>query len=680
MSSDHIEQTKQQIRALVNEIAQISKSDLAADEYYPQFLDRVVQALAAVGGAVWMLGDGQQLGLKYQINVSQPLLEDRSEDSKRHHKLLSQVMAGNEGHLIPPQSGTSEDGTAGNPTPLLLVLAPVITDGKCEGVVEIFQRPESPPSAQRGYRRFLVQMCELFSEWCKGRKLKQFGDRHLLWEQADQFSRQIHSTLDLRETCYLMTNEGRRMIGCDRVSIAIKRGARCKIEAVSGQDTVEDRSNVIHHLSSLASKVCATGEPLWWDGETQDLPPQIDESLDPYVDESYTKMMAILPIRRPKSEDMRADDGIRSEANMETNEGNEIIGALIVEQIESDVPRELLESRTDLVYEHSARALSNSLTHNELFLMPVWRTLGKLSVVTKARNLPKTLAVAAAVLAVLGILFLWRTDLRMKAEGSLQPIDRRDVFVEVPGTIDQVHVRDQLPVQAGDPLITISNPDQNRMMEDLIGKLNATRASIDSIEQQLRRDINRLTSADEAKLRTDLNRLNAEEQSLIRQREEMRRLEELQTVKAPIDGIVLLSWSVEKSLKGRVVEPGQMLMTIANPDGPWELDLFLLEKRTHYVKQAMNDPELGPKLQVDYFLATNPGQGYEGWVKSLDPVTRMHGQDGQHGVRVQVGFNESQHENPRVGSRVTAKIHVGRSSLGYSWFHEAIHWVQGMLF
>ncbi|MCA9173638.1 MAG: HlyD family efflux transporter periplasmic adaptor subunit [Planctomycetales bacterium] len=675
--SDHIEQTKQQIRALVNEIAQISKSDLGADDYYPQFLDRVVQALAALGGAVWMFADGQQLTLKYQINVSDSLLDD-NDDSRKHRRLLAQVSNGNEGHLIPPQSGTAEDGSAGNPTPMLLVLAPVLNDGKCEGVVEIFQRPDAPPSAQRGYRRFLVQMCELFSEWCKGRKLKQFGDRHILWQQADQFSRQIHTTLDLRETCYLVTNEGRRMIGCDRVSVAIKRGPRCRIEAVSGQDTIENRSNVIRHLSDLASKVCATGEPLWWDGEMDDLPPQIEESLDPYVDESYTKMMAILPIRRPKTEEMRANDGIRSEANLENNEANQIIGALIVEQIESDVNRDLLESRVDLVYEHSARALSNSMTHNELFLMPVWRAIGKLSVVTKARNLPKTLAVAAALLLVIGALFFMRTDFRLKAEGALQPIERRDVFVEVPGTVVEVLVKDQDPVQAGAPLIRLSNPEQQRLYQDLLGKIETARVNRDSLARRLKIDIDKLEPADVGAFETQINTTRAELESYLRQKKDMEDNIERLTIRAPINGIVLLSWNIEKSLMGRVVEPGQVMMTVADPTGPWELDLFLLEKRAGYVKQARH--EIKPELKVDYFLATNAGEGYEGWVKNVDQVTRMHGEDAQHGVRVQVGFDESNHANPRVGARVTAKIHCGRSSLGFAWFHEAIEWVQGMLF
>ena len=49
----------------------------------------------------------------------------------------------------------------------------------------------------------------------------------------------------MRETAYTIVNEGRRLIGCDRVSVAIKRGRTCKVEAISGQDTIESRSNVV---------------------------------------------------------------------------------------------------------------------------------------------------------------------------------------------------------------------------------------------------------------------------------------------------------------------------------------------------------------------------------------------------------------------------------------------------
>ena len=182
-NSESIEQTKQQIRSLVSEISQLSKSDVGPEEYYAAFLQRIVSALAAVGGAVWLLAEGRRLQLAYQINLMQSLLDSSSEDSGRHLRLLNYVVQSDEGNLVPPLSGTTDEKAGGNPTRFLLVLSPMRSDGQVEGLVEIFQRPDSPPNTQRGYLKFLEQMTELAGEWLKTQKLRQFSDKTSLWRK-----------------------------------------------------------------------------------------------------------------------------------------------------------------------------------------------------------------------------------------------------------------------------------------------------------------------------------------------------------------------------------------------------------------------------------------------------------------------------------------------------------------
>src|SRR6476660_2875732 len=386
VSAETIEKTKQQIRGLVSEIAQLSKSDLGPEEFYSAFLQRVVQALAAVGGAVWAMGEGRKPQLSYQINLSERLLDKESEEADKHYKLLDYVVAANSGQLIPPLSGAADERMGGNPTKQLLVIHPMGHDNQVDGLLEIFQRADTQPATQRGYLQFVKQMCELASEWFKHRKLRDLGDRSSLWAQADQFSRQVHESLDVRETCYTIVNEGRRLLGCDRVTVAILKHGTCTVEAVSGQDTIDSRSNVVTLLGKLATRVVKSGEPLWYGGSTEDLPPQIEEAIEDYVDQSYTKSLAVIPLRQPK----QAETNSPQAQVEELAHTGQIIGAMVIEQIESDIPRDILAPRLDLVYEHSARALSNSIDHHSLFLMPVWRAIGKSRWVVEARKLPKT--------------------------------------------------------------------------------------------------------------------------------------------------------------------------------------------------------------------------------------------------------------------------------------------------
>ena len=143
-------------------------------------------------------------------------------------------------------------------------------------------------------------MCELAGDFLKSHQLRHFSDRQVLWARLEDFTRNVHASLDPIETAYTIANEARRLIECDRVSVAIRKGNRCTIEAVSGQDVFDKRSNTVRLLGRLASAVVATGEPVWYAGDTRDLAPQVEDAVQEYVDDAHSKMIAVLPLGRPK--------------------------------------------------------------------------------------------------------------------------------------------------------------------------------------------------------------------------------------------------------------------------------------------------------------------------------------------------------------------------------------------
>jgi multidrug resistance efflux pump len=670
VNTETIEQTKQQIRGLVSEIAQLSKSDLNADEFYAAFLQRIVSALAAVGGAIWLL-DGDKLNLVYQINISQTLLEPDSDDATKHLRMLDTFVRSAEPHLIPPLSSAGQEEAGGNPTRYLLVLAPLVSEGKVEGVVEIFQRPDSQPATQRGYLRFLVQMCELAGEWLKSQKLRLFSDRHSLWAQADHFSRLVHENLDLRDTAYTIVNEGRRLIGCDRLSIATKLGRKCKIEAISGQDTIENRSNIVAALNKLSTRVVAMGEPLWYDGSTENLPPQLEEAIDHYIDESYAKMVVVLPLRRPGPVQRNVRHDPDEESDAAENTDREAIGALIVEQLETNLPREVIEPRIDLVYEHSARAVSNSWDHSNLFLMPVWRTLGKATWLVRAKTLPKTLFVAGLLLFGTLALCTIRKDFDLGASGKLQPVERREVFVNVPGEVVDVLVEHGESVKKGQPLVKLKNTDLLVQMADVVGQRDTTREQLYAIKRVLQE--NRSIPEDEkTRLFGQVAELQQRLDSLDKQFALLNQKHEQLTITSPIEGEVV-TWDVDETLLHRPVTTGQVLMSVADPSKKWELELLLPEKRARHLDNARR--EFGEDLNVRYVLATDPGNERHGYVVDVHDKTDMDEEEG-HSIKVKVAINEKDLKDPRPGAKVQAEIYAGRRSVGYVWFHEVGEWIR----
>ncbi len=723
-----IEQTKQQIRSLVGEIAQLARSDVEPGEFYGQMLPRVVSALAAIGGVVWTLEDQNRLTLQYQVNLQEARLPPPdSEEMTRHTRLLQKVLRSGEGMLVPPHAGSGEEDGGANPTDFLLVLGPLKTELEVKGVVEVFQRPEAGPGIQRGYLRFLLQVCELAGDYLKSRDLRQFSDRQLLWTQLEEFTRLVHASLNPRETAYTIANEGRRLIECDRVSVAVRKGDRCVIEAVSGQDLFDKRSNTIRLLNRLATVVVAGGEPIWYTGDTSQMAPQIEDAVQEYIDESHSKTVAVLPLARPEPEENERD---RPDEPIERPEP---VGALIVEQIEDARVPERMRHRIEVVRQHSAVALANAVEHESLFLMPLWRTLGKARWVVRARNLPKVLTalVLAVLLVVAGAVVPY--DFALRSEGTLEPQLKRDVYAGVDGTVDQILVEHGTRVSAGQPMILLRNHALQQRFIETEGQLltalenfRATEANLLMNRALAPEERGRLT-AQLAELRERISSLKVEHAVLKQQLAEL-------TVRSPIDGLVT-TWDVRRLLENRFVRQGQRILEVADPDKDWELELHVPEDRMGHITRAQNqryeelrlrlrqlaldrlraevpdlpeedaaaeadrqvqqipDEELrltlreltgedwDDQLDVTYVLATDPGTRHTGKVKQIHLYAEVRGEEGNT-VRVKVAIdkNELRPEHLRQGAAVTAKIDCGKRSIGYVWLHDLIAWVRKMWF
>lgn len=679
-----VEDTKAQIRGLVNEIAQLSKSGATAEEFYPELLSRIITALAAAGGAIWLLDEDRQLNLQYQINAEPSILEDDSEDATRHTRLIQRVANTGQSLLVPPYSGTTDGEGEGNPTGFLLCLGALQHDGHNDGLIEIFQRPGTAPDTQRGYLRFLQQMCELAAEWLRSQKLRTLGDRQTLWQQADSFARATHESLDLKETAYIVANEGRRLIGCDRVSVAIKKGRKCKVQAISGQDTIENRSNIVTALNNLATRVVAAGEPLWHDGATEDLPPQIEEALEDYVDQSYGRNIAVLPLREPERRlGVDNDSGAAGEIDRDNAHRGEVIGALIVEQIESDIPEDVFRARCDLVYEHGTRAIANSRAHSNLFLMPLWRALGRATWVLRARTLPKTIGVVGLLLAVvLGLTFV-KKDFNLEAEGTLVPSEKREIFAPIDGEVIAVNFDHDDPVNQNDVLIELRNRDIEIQIADIEGQIQTNLAEQAKVQGQLsRRQL--LKPSELRSLQAEKNELQAKDMVLQRKLQLQKDRKAELMIRSPIDGTVV-SWDVEKNLRLRPIMTGQVLMEVADLEQNLVLEVELPEKREGHLDEyiAQQDLSDADQLSVTYILATDPDEPMDAKLL-IDSIAKRADANEEHGAVIKMRANPDQATlrglQPRPGAKVIAKIYCGRRSSGFVFFHEIYEWCHKFFF
>ncbi len=670
-SQNLVNQTRQQIRILAAEVDQLAKSGCTEEEFFEGFLTRSTSALASIGGAIWMLDDQQQLRLRYQINLKQTGLAERPAAQTQHHRLLQRVLAKGESTLVAPQSGAAESTDAAtegaNPTDFLLVLAPLSIDQKPVGLIEIFQRSATGPNTQQGYLRFLNQMGETGSRYLANHRIRSFAAQQQMWHQLEQFIRSIHQGLDSKKTVYTLANESRRLIDCDRVSVALGTGRNCRVQAVSGLDSIERRADQVKQLNLLAAAVIKTGQPLWYNDQHDALPPQLETKLQRYVDQSHTKMLAVIPLLETRETPAIDQPSKKKKAAKP-------IGALIVEQLSDSRITPTTQQRVDVVVHHGQTALTNANRYSSIFLMPLWQVLGK---VCRIFNVEQRWKTAVATLAIVGaglFLSMFPYTFGLSANGRLVPETQFEVFAQTDGTMEEVFVSDtgDTVVEHQQVLGRMKNSDIELSISSIRGQIAEAESRIGANAQRRaagRLELNEKTEL-ETLIRSDKQKIVSLERELqIRQEEQY-----LLTVASPSAGRVV-NWNVKQNLTNRPVTRGQNLMTIVPPEAVWELELQMPERRLAHLFRAIKDGD--EDLKVTFGLVSNPGTEYTGKLISVDRKLEVYNDDGNAAlVRVAFENEEIAEDLLRTETRVTAKVHCGERSIGYVIFHELIETVQ----
>jgi multidrug efflux pump subunit AcrA (membrane-fusion protein) len=356
----------------------------------------------------------------------------------------------------------------------------------------------------------------------------------------------------------------------------------------------------------------------------------------------------------------------------------EPIGALVAEWFSSNAFDGGKRARVELVAEHGKVALANALTHTQLPLYPLLNLLGKSRVLTTARNLPKTVAVALGTLAALAALVFVPAELRLEGKGTLEPVHRREVFAQIDGVVERIEsgVEGGAAVNAGQLLASLRNRDLEVAIAGVLGRKASTEEQLVSTRRSLLEDDK--ISADEklrlagrrAQLEREIEGLQAQLALYAEKRKELE-------VRSPIDGVIV-TWQVRDLLLMRPVEKGQVLMSVADKTGPWELEIKMPDDRLGHVNRAAVEAKrAGRELVVDYILATDPGTRHTGTVKEIHEQAEVRGEEGNT-VLVRVTIDPSRHDKEELGAgaSVTARIACGTRPLGYVWFHDVLSFIQ----
>ncbi|MSR30932.1 MAG: efflux RND transporter periplasmic adaptor subunit [Gemmataceae bacterium] len=670
----------------LEEISKLCESDVPPGVFYGELLKKLLESLAAPVGAIWIRTNQGNLQLQFQANLKEVGLDKTEESRQSHEELLRQVVVNPRQVVLLPRSGlvieeTGKSG-AGNPTDFLLLLVPISLNNQLTGIIEVFQGANRAMNAVPGFMQYMALMADLATRYQRNQMLGQMLGQQQIWTQVEGFSRLAHSSLNPVEVAYQVANDGRRLINCDRVSVAVRYAQKAVIEAISGADIIERRSNLVRLMQRLVNRVMDWGEKLVFNGAKDDtLPPRVLEALDGYLGESGSKLLVVLPLRDEREKDSK----------------NPPRSLLVMESFDPPADPQQLIARLDVVSRHATSSLYNSLLYRRIPFRFLWLPLAKVQEGLGGAGKAITLLIITGIMLI-GLMFYFVPyPLKMDAVGQLQPEIRRKVFSPVDGIVKEINVqpgdiiaenralgimhdgqlekeirvyRKEIQIAARDAFLWEQRSSKGTENERLASLVEAEKMNIirSSKEKELEALVKR-TNADLHPQREGFFFLKApgfSSQENLKVNDQKRWM--------------VLSNAFQENLANRAVKPSEELLRLGAVEGPWEIELKIPQQHIGQVLRGFE--RLGTDtLDVDFLIRSDTTRKFKGKLprKKIGGEANPEKSDGMEAEPVIIALVQlEQGVDPEFrlpkemllsGIEVQAKIRCGNERMGYSLFY-----------
>ena len=656
---------QQRVQDLAREIEKLASGGMPPELFFWQFLEKLVSAVSAQAGAVWLLDQGR-FQLCCDVGLKATGIQESVETQRFQQRVLNEVASNGQART----AHTDDESQIVFPKRQLLVLAPLRANGVCRGVVEVFQRPDVSPAARAGYLQFVEQMAGYASMFLEREGAPTASaDKPTNESKLVRFGLQLQRSLFVQDVASVAANDGRLLVGCDRVSVVLQRGQKIQVQAVSGQDSVNRRANLVKSMVCLSREVIRSGVAVKYTGTTDSFPPQVKVRLADFVQESNARMVFVTPLRAPTP--LLAPDS----ENHCSHQSGRVFGCLMLEQFNHSDPSQDLIERLELLSACAAAALYNARTYQSVFLLPLWSALGRAADWLCGRKLLKTLAAFVTVVFISCLLAFVKIDFRIEGDGRLMPVLRREIFAPFDGDVIDVLVSSGSRVEAGQLLVKLRN---NGLRSELIATENQ-REEKRKLMSALQAERDEATSSPTGergnRVEGELAKTMAEIRGLERQLQVLQDRERLLNVTSPIAGVVS-TFEVDRLLRNRPVRRGEILLEVMDDAGSWQLELNVAEHRMGHLFRAQTS--VTEPLPIEFLLVTAPEQTHQASLKEVGTRVVIS-EDNRSVVEVLASLENDQSLTRRIGAEVRAKLHCGRSSVGYVLFGDVIEFIQKYL-
>lgn len=642
------------------ELARLAtKSEMTPEEYFKVFLQLTSDVVLADQAVIWGLTPRGQLAKVADFTGLDSADDEVQESNFQKGEALYKVVQTNKFNVVPAATKSGQK---------IKVLAPLELQGKCVGIADyLIDRSFDPKTAQRFLAELLVYANDFLATQQQQQAQKNAntsgnsdvtGKPNSASEQKmEEFLLELHREDSTQFIASTTVNDGRLVIGCDRAAICLQNGSQSVVKAISGQSEINHRSNLIRSVSELADQVMVSGERLTYSGKLDGVPPQVEQCLIQYVSESGSTSLEVIPLFQPQP---KSDSQSKQKKPV-------VIGALVTEYLSEQSAKPNFEV-AEKVATHVSHAIHHSLAHERVFLLPARRLVGKLLNMPEKSTKQKYMWALMTLTFAIFALALIPYPYRVEAEGKLVPMEQSRVFAPHNGEVIELLVHGGQHVKKGQTLLKLHN-DQLTMRRIHMQNEFSEQQQVLLALQAERDQFAGASREEQIRLQGRIAKTFTEVEGLKQRLAAIDRELAKSTVTAQFDGTVA-TFDLEKLLRGRPVERGQILMEIMKEDGDWQLELEVPGYRMGHI-QNQQKAKKTIEIPVSFVLQTMPEKTFDATLHEMSTRT-LEREDGSVVVKVHAKVNDAMIEGRTVEAEVMSRIECGNSTLFYVIFGDVI--------
>jgi multidrug efflux pump subunit AcrA (membrane-fusion protein) len=686
-----IDAARVRIQRLVDEIAVLSKKDLRSEEYFAQFLVRVVQACDAKGGAVWLVGqrgaDGKSsFELAAQVEFDSSLFQTDEAQRAVLLKMLTDTVLEKKPHVLPPSHQQPAPGTieaqlaqiqpqtpqSPNRTTYPFLHVPLFLKEQVLGVLQVWMQPYVVPGHYQEFATFLTSLGTHVEQHLQGRRLGNLVLEVNRLQHVLKFANDLAGTLEPLEAARLGANYGRDLIGCERCSVLAFRGGRWQVLAISGQEVVEKKSSMVKAMAAFVGAHAQPETVLLSKKEllarAEAAPAENGEAPEGEVSEQA------IVLRRTDEIDLayfELSHVISAAVAPMLNADKELVGALFAESTAEGFfdpaagAKEVAQSQrlTEFLATHLGRVIVAAQDYQSLPFLAVTRRMRDAHLAVTGPHRRRVLLKIGLVCAVIvGILLYPKLD-TIDGNCGLQPMERSAVVPEVSGRVEKVFVREGSWVKKGE---VIAQLDKFRVETEL--------AKLAQDKLRLENEAKRLSGqGDEASAQVALLEARSAEQ----QEKLLRADLEATTLRAPIDGRVLT-----KDLElhaGEFLQPGAPFAEVAGLER-WEVQAEVPEKQIGRIEKFFPAGGGGSPVNLSFILYSQSAHTFHTRIERPEQISAVAYPRDKENVFIitvpEIAVPDAMKGAIRPGLTGRAKIELGRRPLVAIWGRKILDWVR----